>query len=153
MDCHLGRQSCSLICKAVIADRNGNAVLRWCLDDRNRTKPYVVFRTKWLPVRRVPLALGVTTLGSHGFLHCKGDYRECQWAHRLRCVNVFADLRLQNACSHASNCCWRMQKRIIYNHIYCAGYVLTWHVGAVLYDWCQASVGLKLAMRLVAAQG
>ena len=47
VDCRGGRRSCSVICKAVSADRRGIAA-QWCLDIRNRSKPYVS-RAKWLP--------------------------------------------------------------------------------------------------------
>ena len=41
VDCRGGGRSCSVICEAVMADRSGTGVHRWCLDVRNRTKPCV----------------------------------------------------------------------------------------------------------------
>jgi hypothetical protein len=41
VDCRGGGRSCSVICQAVMADRSGTGVHRWCLDVRNRTKPCV----------------------------------------------------------------------------------------------------------------
>ena len=44
--CSLGRRSSMVICKAVIADRSGTAVSRWCLCVWNRTKPCVFSHKK-----------------------------------------------------------------------------------------------------------
>ena len=40
-DCCVGRRNSMVICKAVMADRIGIASYWWCLDGRNRTKPFV----------------------------------------------------------------------------------------------------------------
>ena len=81
-DWRLGRCSSIVIRMAVSANRAGNASSRWRLEGRNRTKPYVISHS-FVPVttqgtlfaRRV-LALGVTILGLHGFLHCNVDFQD-----------------------------------------------------------------------------
>ena len=101
VDCRGGRRSCSVICKAVLADHSWIAASRWCLDLGNFTEPWV-FSQKVAPgvdEGNLVCATGpaVTVLRSFLSCHCKLHFQVNQWDDWLRCANGFGDLELQFA--------------------------------------------------------